>query len=134
MSELFAALAVLGDPVKEEDRVVHLLASLQDSFDMLVTALEAQSESVPKWELVTERLLHKESKFQEKAPKRTDSDGRKALTASNLKRPKSFKCHFCDKPGHFKKDCMKFLATQSQKKQAASLAETYSDEEALVTT
>ncbi len=48
MSELFAALAVLGDPVKEEDRVVHLLASLQDSFDMLVTALEAQSESVPK--------------------------------------------------------------------------------------
>ncbi len=48
-----------------EDRVVHLLASLPDSFDMLVT------ESVPKWELVTERLLHEESKFQEKqvAPK-----------------------------------------------------------------
>ena len=92
---------------------------------------------MPKWELVTERLLQEESKFQEKAPKCTDSDGRKALTASsqrNLRRPKNFKCHFCDKPGHFKKDCRKFLATQSQKKQAASLAETHSDEEALVTT
>ena len=42
MSELFAALAVLGDPVTEEDRVVHLLASLPDSFDLLVTALEAK--------------------------------------------------------------------------------------------
>ncbi len=47
MSELFTAFAVLGDPVTEEDRVVHLLASLPDSFYMLVTALEAQSEIMP---------------------------------------------------------------------------------------
>ena len=67
-----------------EDRVAHLLASLPDSFDMLVT------ESVPKWELVTERLLHEESKF--KVPRKASS-------------PKSFKC------GHFKKDCRKFLVT-----------------------
>ena len=45
---------------------------------MLVTALEAQSENVPKWELVTERLLHEELKLREKAPTRTDKDGRKA--------------------------------------------------------
>ena len=38
--EIFDALAVVGDPVSEEDRVVYLLAGLPDSFEMLVTALE----------------------------------------------------------------------------------------------
>ncbi len=60
MTELFEELAVIGDPVTEEDRVVHLLAGLPASYNVLVTALEAQSENVPKWELVTERLLHEE--------------------------------------------------------------------------
>ena len=53
MTEVFEALAVIDDAVKEEDQVVYLLASLPTSYDMLVTALEAQSENVPKWELVT---------------------------------------------------------------------------------
>ena len=48
----FEALAVIGNPVTEEDRVVHLLASLPDSFNILVTALEANPE-VPKMENVT---------------------------------------------------------------------------------
>ena len=56
MTEIFDALSVVGDPVSEDDRVVHLLASLHESFNMLVTALEANAE-VPKMELVTERLL-----------------------------------------------------------------------------
>ena len=45
MIEIFDALAAAGDPVKEEDRVVHLLASLPDPYNMLVTALEANSGS-----------------------------------------------------------------------------------------
>lgn len=88
MTETFEELAVIGDPVSEEDRVVHLLASLPESFDMLVTALEAQSDIVPKWELVTERLLHEELKLKEKAPARTCIDGRKALVAGQSQRPK----------------------------------------------
>ena len=51
VTELFEELAVVGDPVNEEDRVVHLLASLPGSYDMLVTALEANSD-VPKMEVV----------------------------------------------------------------------------------
>ena len=78
MTEVFAALAVIGDPVTEEDQVVYLLASLPASYDMLVTALEAQSETVPRWELVTERLRHEEQKQNEKVP--ADS-GRKAYVA-----------------------------------------------------
>ena len=61
MTEIFDGLSVAGDPVSDKDRVVHLLASLPESFNMLVTALEANPE-VPKMEVVTEHLLHEEWK------------------------------------------------------------------------
>ena len=66
MTEIFNGLSVTGDPVAEEDRAVHLLASLPDSYHMLVAALEA-NEDVPKMEIVTERLLHEERKLRERA-------------------------------------------------------------------
>jgi len=46
-------------------KVVHVLASLLISYDMLVTALEAGSD-VPQLEVVTQRLLHEESKRKSK--------------------------------------------------------------------
>ena len=54
---------MIDEAVAEDDRVVHLLSSLPDSYNVLLTALEAQSENVPKWEQVTERLLDKDSKL-----------------------------------------------------------------------
>ena len=80
MIEIFEALAVIGDPVSEEDRVVHLLASLPESFNMLVTALEANPE-VPKMESVTERLLHEEQKIKDR--KENEGGHTKAMTAHN---------------------------------------------------
>ena len=67
MSEIFERLAVIVDAVSEEDRVVHLLDSLPESYNVLVTALEAQSENIPKWELVTERLLHRSQSSKKKS-------------------------------------------------------------------
>ena len=40
MTELFSELAIVGDKIQDEYRVVYLLASLPDSFDTLVTALK----------------------------------------------------------------------------------------------
>ena len=57
MTELFDALTVAGETVSEVDRVVYLLASLPDTYNVLVTALEA-NEDVPRLEVVTERILH----------------------------------------------------------------------------
>ena len=54
LTELFEELAVIGDPVKEEHQVVNLLASLLESFNVLVGALESNAD-VPKIEVVTER-------------------------------------------------------------------------------
>ena len=42
MTEIFNELAIIGDNISDEDRVVYLLASLPESFDILVTALEAK--------------------------------------------------------------------------------------------
>ena len=109
---MFDALAVVGDPVSEEDRVVHLLANLPDSFDMLVTALET-NETVPKMETATERLLHEEHKLKEKREK---EDGRtKALVSQTQFNQKPFDYHYCGKPGHFKRNCHKLTLDKEKK-------------------
>ena len=66
MTEIFRELAVVAEPVWEEDHVVHLLASLPDSYDMLVTAMESGAETVPPLETVTEKLLKEERKLKER--------------------------------------------------------------------
>ena len=55
LTEIFDELSIIGDPLDEENQVVHLLASLPESYDMLVTALEAmyQCTDVPKLAVVT---------------------------------------------------------------------------------
>ena len=62
MTETFSALSVVGDKITDEDRDVILLASLMDSYSVLVTALEVCAE-VPSMDMVTEHLLHEELKI-----------------------------------------------------------------------
>jgi len=95
MTETFNELSVVGDAITDEDRVVHLLASLPDSYAVLVTALEACPE-VPSWEAVTERLLHEERKLSEKE-EYTD----KAMAATRF----GPRCYRCNEIGHLKREC-----------------------------
>ena len=98
MTEVFEELVAVGDPVTEVDRVVHLLASLPESYGALVMALEASAE-VPKMEVVTERLLHEERKQKDR-----EGEGKsleKAMAATRLK----VKCYYCGKRGHIKQNC-----------------------------
>ena len=107
MMEIFQQLSIVGDAIEEEDRVVHLLASLPPSYDMLVTALEASAE-VPKLETVTERLLHEERNMKEKSHSEKSNEPR-ALTGRhnsyNKKDMSQKQCYCCDKFGHIEKDC-----------------------------
>ena len=107
MTETFSELAVIADPISDEDKVVHLLAGLPESYDVLVTALESGSDTVPALELVTERLLREEQKLKDREEA---DDGKKLLVA---KSKKQFTCHYCKKPGHIKRDCRKFAQAQS---------------------
>ena len=113
MTEIFDSLAVIGDAITEEDKVVHLLASLPDSFDMLVTALEANSDKVPAIENVTERLLREEQKLKEKG---AGGDGKALSAAKGYSKKRQGTCHYCKKPGHYKKECRAFAQAQLKEK------------------
>ena len=108
--ELFNELAIVGDAIEEEDRVVYLLASLPDSFNTLVTALEA-NEEVPKMEIMTEWLLHAERK--QKGKLCLDSSGEKAMAT---KRQFKGKCHYCKKHGHMQKNCAERIKAEGKTK------------------
>ena len=126
MVEVFDELAVIGEAIDEEDRVVQILASLPDSYGMLVTALEANTE-VPKLELVTERLLNEERKMKEKASSSSNNNsfpgnynsGENALLASN--RFKNFQrtCYYCGKSGHIKAFCDELKKKNEEQQQQA---------------
>ncbi len=102
MTEIFDALSVIDEPVKEEDRVVYLLASLPERYNVLVTALEASAE-VPALAVVTERLLYEESKMRSRTAETSQEE---ALIGRSKRFP--FRCHYCHKPGHMKKDCSEY--------------------------
>lgn len=110
LTEIFECLSLIGDPVGEEDQVVHLLAGLPDSYDMLVTALEANAE-VPKMAVVTERLLYEETKLQEKNGASSTESG----LVLNKDRKKKPTCHHCKKEGHIKRNCWKFNSESSRR-------------------
>jgi len=78
---------------------------------MLVTALEASSETVPSWGSVVERLRYEEKKMTSKSG---EEECKQALTVKRSLKKKQFTCHFCGKPGHFKKDCRLFAQKQSE--------------------
>ena len=99
MTEAFDELAVIIEPISDEDKVVYLLAGLPENYDVLVTTLESGSDTVPALENVTEGLLREEQKLKD----REEADGKKQFT-----------CHYCKKPGHFKKDCWKFTQAHSK--------------------
>jgi len=126
--ELFDELAVIGDALKEEDKVINLLASLPDDYSTLVTALEA-FEQVPSWENVTERLLHEEQKLKGKV-----GEVERSLVSINKYRANSsrreLKCFHCGKHGHIKKNC--YVFKNKQKNPNANVAESNSHVTTLV--
>ncbi len=102
MIEVFNELSIVGDAISNEDRVVFLLASLPESFNMLVTALEANS-TVPAMEIVTERLMHEERKRKDRGLSNDATDG--ALISKHRGRPKGPRCYGCQKFGHIQRNC-----------------------------
>ena len=89
LTQIFDELSILGDSLGEENQVVHLLASLPESYDMLVTAHETSPE-VPKLEIVTERLLQEETKQRDKESYRNESYDVKTLNIQERSKSPTF--------------------------------------------
>ena len=75
--------------IKEEDKVIQLLASLPETYNTLVTALEANTD-VPTMEVVKERLLLEERKISERKTSEAGitNPNNKAMTALHGKHKK----------------------------------------------
>ena len=74
LMEVCNQLVAVGKPVNEEDHVEYLLASLPECYSVLVTALEANSD-VPALAVVTERLLHEETKMKSRVSQPSQEGG-----------------------------------------------------------
>ena len=114
MVELFNDLAVAID---NEDQVVHLLVSLPESYDTLVTALEA-NEKVPSMKTVIDRLTYE----GRKAIEIDSSSGSKEkfLSHHGKKARSSICCHYCKKVGHMIKDYHERMMNEKEKKPVQS--------------
>lgn len=107
LMEIFEELCVIGDTIEEEDKVIYLLASLPDSFNMLVTELKANAE-VPRWEIVTERLLYEETKSKQKDTLtygNCNNESKAMTTHHHVNQRGPPKCYQCGKYGHLRRDC-----------------------------
>ncbi|KAF2346062.1 hypothetical protein FHG87_023183 [Trinorchestia longiramus] len=76
--ELFEELAIIGDAMEEEERVIILLSSLSDRFSTLVTAIEAH-EKIPALSLL--KKLSVPCSFPQEE-KHEDSEGELELRRS----------------------------------------------------
>ena len=115
MVETFEELSVIGEAVEEEDRVVHILASLPDKYNMLVTAFEACSE-VPRLEVVTEKLLNEERKIREKTGGSFGdlAPTHDALLVNSFKSKFPKTCYYCGKVGHVQAICKEWKKKQEE--------------------
>ena len=113
MTEVFNGLPVIGDNLDDEDRVVYLLASLQESFDMLLTALEASS-NVPQMETVIERLLYEKQKIKDCSTSGRTSTTEEALIVKQRRKGPQF--YFCKRYGHIQHNCRERKKSQNANK------------------
>jgi len=108
--------------VSEEDHAVYLLASLPESYNVLVTALEA-NEAVPKLEVVTERIFHQEKKM--KSTDDASSPGEHAMTSrKSFYKQKPIRCLHCGKVGHIKRYCRVYKREKGVQKETKDKAHT----------
>ena len=95
MMEVFEGLSVVGDPISDEDRVVHLLASSPDLYGMLVTALNKYRNGLSNWTIVEWR-----AKYERTCQKWYIGAGRKDNANWGTRYQSAKKVFFhCGKPG-----------------------------------
>ena len=103
MLETFNELSIVGDAITDKNRVVYLLASLPESFNTLVTALET-NPAVPEMEIVIQRSMHEERKRKDHGVL-SESESNGALAAKHRTGSKGPKCYGCQRFGHIQRNC-----------------------------
>ena len=119
-------LESIGDIITENDMVMVLLTSLPTQYNNLITTLETLKEEQLTWNYVRDRVI---AEYQRKQEEKAERNSKKVLAekqhdalfsqggGNSKKGGKSikFKCHYCNKKGHFQRDCPKKAADNAKK-------------------
>lgn len=98
-----------GAKMEKLDIICHLLITLPDSYNNVITAIETLNPESLEMEFVKNRLLEEERKRN--CVNNDDASVENVVMKATFK----YKCHYCGKIGHKKKNCFKWKKEQSGK-------------------
>eukprot|EP00794_Sanderia_malayensis_P011639 gene11639-biopygen9313 len=116
-------LESVGDPIMEKDLVMILISSLTEDYNHLITALETIAEDRLSWVYVRDRVLHKYEKLHQNAANEgaaTKNDDALLVISKKKSDGQRKKCFYCQKEGHFARNCFKKKADMKAKQRAES--------------
>lgn len=115
MNELFQQLLALGDELKPEFILsATLLGSLPSSYDGLITALEARSETELSSSFVRSKIIEE---YRRRKDRDNGGQGEShVLKFSNTgATKKSTTCYFCKRNGHYRNECDEYAKWKAEK-------------------
>lgn len=129
VEELAQALAGVGEPVKDVDKMAKLLGGLPYKYNAFVTAWDSYDESKQTFDNLTARLLKEEQRLTQtedmatafaavnikgKQSKSASATSKKSDKKNESHNKRHIECFYCKKKGHYKSECRARLAKQKQ--------------------
>lgn len=116
LTELFQKLLSLGAELKPEFLMsATMLASLDSSYDSLVTALESKDEKDLTAAFVRTKVI---AEYKRRKERDQNADDAVALKIGPKKNVRPFHCYHCNETGHIRRNCPKLK--QSTKKESSA--------------
>jgi hypothetical protein len=102
----------LGGEIKPEFFMsATLMGSLPESYDSLITALEARSEDELTSSLVCSKVI---AEYKRRINRQQNDKDEVALQVGVLGSNKDKSCYFCKRKGHYKRDCNIGMGTKTE--------------------
>lgn len=116
MTELFQRLYALGNMDPEFFKSAALLGSLPESYDSLIIALEARTNSTElNSNVVAEKIVSEYRRRKEKGLYEAKNESALKVNVT-YKNSDDRTCYFCKQPGHMRRKCVKYTEWLREKK------------------
>ena len=115
---LIRQLQAIGVEVSENEAATVLLMSLPENFEPLITALAASGIKSIGFEDLVARVQREEDRKKLSSDRELEEGN--VLLAKTKAGPvgsSSLTCYYCGKPGHFKRNCRKWLADKDRRQE-----------------